>query len=508
MSIENVYAMKKSPIVQFGKYLILRQLARGGMAEIYLARPASANANGRILILKRILPQIMLDSGLIRMFQSEIKVSMGFNHPNLVQIFDFGKFDSNHYIAMEYIEGKTLRELTIKFRKLQQTLPISAAVNIAAQAAAGLHYAHNYKNHVTNETLNVIHRDISPQNILVSYDGIVKIIDFGIAQSDRKSVDKTQTGFIKGKLSYLSPEQLFQKSLDGRSDLFSLGAVLWELLTNQKLFPHKGRSDMEIMQSIADCDNILPPSTFNLKVPVMLDQIVMRALAKDRENRYSSAEKMAADLNQFLESSDPLFKQVQFGNLLKEVFQRELELERETLKDLNQEAQILLEEWEKNPESGGSPANIQTLAPFSNSPFHQSSPYLLSGGSFEGPPSLDPSLPSRVREQFYVKLTIPRAIGLLVYAATLLILRLDHNQIVLNAIFGGWNAPTQAPSTNQQASRGVAGVQAAAIKNANDESTSGFLSRDKTNSKLKKVTAASDEVDSIKRPNRKRNIRK
>lgn len=517
MSTLNVFGEFMNNVRQqkFGNYFLLQEIAAGGMAEIFLARPADSEANGRIFILKRILPQVTQDPDFIRMFQSEIQVSMGFNHPNLVQIFDFGKCEGKHFIAMEYIEGKNLREVTLKFISMSQMIPIQASVQLIAQAAAGLDYAHRYKNHVTGEALNIVHRDVSPQNILVSYEGGVKIIDFGIAKSESPHADKTRAGSIKGKLSYLSPEQLYQQELDGRSDIFSLGAVLWELLTGQKLFHQIGQSDMGILEAIAHCENVIvAPSNLNELVPPELDAIVLKALAKDRDNRYDSADELSRDLNQFLQRIQPGYDQRRLGLTIREMFESELEDDRRTIKTLNQQAQVILENDELTqrinaPSQGAAAQSASRPLPFRatgarptsviHTPIHKgavlqasarslagaeaaevtgnhpaldlttmhhesipqqgayrantythgsfsshSNPNLQDPGSLHHQPQViyvhEPATQNRPKEQFYVKLTFGRALGLMMYAATLLVLRMDHDQVVLNAIFGSWDS--------------------------------------------------------------------
>ncbi|MBC7397791.1 MAG: serine/threonine protein kinase [Bdellovibrionales bacterium] len=447
--------MQDSTFGLFGNYFILQRVAAGGMAEIYLARPAAASANGRILIVKRILPQATLDPEYISMFQAEIQVSMGFNHPNLVQIYDFGKFEGKHFIAMEYIEGKNLRELSNKYLSAGLTMPVPVAVSVVAQTAAGLQYAHDYKNHVTGESLHIVHRDISPQNILVSYDGNVKIIDFGIAKTESVHADKTRAGCIKGKLSYLSPEQLFQQELDGRSDVFSLGAVLWELLVGRKLFHQSGQSDMEIMEAIAHCESVVvAPSTQNPLISPALDEIVLRALAKSRDERFETAEDFHKALDDYLHAECPGYTTRKLAHEVKDIFKTELEEERKTIKTLNLEAQEILQGGDLTTQLDTSPPpmlNIPKMAALQNRSYSNGSlPHLT--GSYRPETSFPPpypgartpvpsTIPRKVREQFYIKLTFGRALGLLVYAATLMVLRLDHDQVVLNAIFGRWNTP-------------------------------------------------------------------
>ena len=213
------------------------------MAEIYRARLASADGAGRLIVIKRIQAGFGNNTEFLQMFRSEIKVTMGFNHPNIVQLYDFGEEQGQPYIAMEFVDGKNLRQFMNRFSEMKKTFPVELAAYIIEQAASGLHYAHSFKDKITGEPLNIVHRDISPQNILISYEGNVKVIDFGIAKAATNS-ESTRAGVIKGKPSYLSPEQISGEQLDGRSDIFALGVVLWELLVGRKLFA--GENDLAV----------------------------------------------------------------------------------------------------------------------------------------------------------------------------------------------------------------------------------------------------------------------
>ena len=334
---------------RFGSYILLERLACGGMAAVYLARPATAAANGRILVVKRILPQIATDPTFLNMFKSETRVCMGFNHPNVVQIFDFGQVDEQPYIAMEYVEGKNLRQLLTHFQKSNQFLPVPVAASIAAQSAAALHHAHTFKNRVTGEALNIIHRDVSPQNILLSYDGNVKVIDFGIAKALVEDPEHTRTATIKGKISYLSPEQIRREPLDPRSDVFSLGAVLWELLTGQKVFALMGRDDFEIMEKIRNCDGIIQaPSKFNPAVPRVLDEIVLKALRCAPTERFPTAEGLQQALREFIIKAHPGFAYKDVAQTMKSAFSAEITAEQASVRGLNERVQQMLLDHERN----------------------------------------------------------------------------------------------------------------------------------------------------------------
>ncbi len=310
------------------------------MAEIYRARLASQEGAGRLLVIKRIQAGYGENAEFLSMFKSEIKVTMGFNHPNIVQLYDFGDEGGQPYIAMEYVDGKNLRQFMSRFLELKQRFPIDIAVHIIEQAASGLHYAHAFRDKISGESLNIVHRDISPQNLLLSYEGSVKVIDFGIAKAATNS-EATRAGVIKGKPSYLSPEQINGDTLDGRSDLFSLAAVLWELLAGKKLFA--GDNDLAILKLIESCQTyVKPPSTLNPEVPPELDYIVLKALAKHRDKRYQSAEEFQRALHKFLYSFAPDFNPSDLNYHAKDMFKNEIVEDRKRIQKANDEVERLI----------------------------------------------------------------------------------------------------------------------------------------------------------------------
>jgi len=325
---------------KFGRYFLLDQIAQGGMAEIYRARLASPDGAGRLLVIKRIQASYGSNAEFQRMFKSEIKVTMGFNHPNIVQLYDFGEEQGQPYIAMEFVDGRNLRQFLSRTSELKQPFPIEIAGYIIEQAASGLHYAHCYKDKITGQHLSIVHRDISPQNILISYEGNAKIIDFGIAKASTNS-ESTRAGVIKGKPSYLSPEQISGDPLDGRCDVFALGIVLWELLAGKKLFA--GENDLAVLKLIESCNqHVKPPSTFNPKVPKELDYIVLKALAKQREKRFQTGEELQRALHKFLYTFSPDFNPSDLSYYAKELFQNEIVEDRKRLQKLSEKAEQLL----------------------------------------------------------------------------------------------------------------------------------------------------------------------
>lgn len=323
---------------KFGKYFLLDAIAQGGMGEIFRAR--LVGDGGRILVIKRIIAGIDSNSEILQMFKSEIKVTMGFNHPNIVQLYDFGDEAGSPYIAMEMVDGRNLRQFLARFSELKQSFPVELAAYIVEQSASGLHYAHSFKDRISGEPLNIVHRDISPQNVLVSYEGNVKVIDFGIAKANTNG-EATRAGVIKGKISYLSPEQISGETLDGRSDVFALGIVLWELLAGRKLF--SGDSDLAILKQIEACNShVKPPSTINPKVPKELDYVVLKALAKQREKRYQTAEEMQRALHKFLYQFNPDFNPTDLSHYAKDLFKHEIVEDRKKIQRLNEKAEQLL----------------------------------------------------------------------------------------------------------------------------------------------------------------------
>src|SRR3954467_8334721 len=288
--------------VPFGKYVLLERISVGGMAEVFKAKSFGVEGFEKILAIKRILPSMAEDADFIEMFIDEAKICGQLNHANICQIFELGRVDDSHFIAMEYVWGKDVLQIQNRFRKMRQTMKPEMAAFIAAKLCEGLDYAHKKKD-AAGRPLHIIHRDISPQNILISYDGELKIIDFGIAKAASRS-SKTQAGVLKGKFGYMSPEQVRGLPLDRRSDIFAIGTILYELLTADRLFV--GESDFETLEKVRNVD-CPPPSKANPKCPPALEKIIMKALARDPEDRYQWGAEMMEDLQSFLVSFEPVF---------------------------------------------------------------------------------------------------------------------------------------------------------------------------------------------------------
>jgi serine/threonine-protein kinase len=279
---------------EIDKYRLLRKLATGGMAEVYLAQAAGPAGFQKTLVLKRILPHLAEDQAFVEMFLNEARLAALLNHPNIVQIYDLGEAEGSYFIAMEYVDGPNLRDLSRKASEAGRIVPFEQAAKIIALACEGLGYAHDFSEN--GQALNLIHRDISPDNILISHAGAVKVVDFGIAKAANQA-SHTHAGALKGKLGYMSPEQLRGRPLDRRADIFSLGVVLYELLAGMK--PFDATSDIAAMKAILH-DPPIPLGQQRPDCPAALAVIIERALEKDRESRYPDCRAMQRDLEQFL----------------------------------------------------------------------------------------------------------------------------------------------------------------------------------------------------------------
>ncbi|ACY18544.1 protein kinase domain-containing protein [Haliangium ochraceum] len=287
---------------QFGPYRLVQQVAVGGMAEIYLAKARGIAGFEKFVALKMIHPNFSLDENFIEMLVDEAKISVQLQHVNIAQTFDLGRVDDTYYITMEFVDGADLYKILVRAAERSITMPVDVAAFIAKEMANGLDAAHRQRD-MSGEPLNIVHRDVSPQNVLVSYAGEVKLVDFGIAKATMK-VRQTAVGVIKGKYYYMSPEQAWGEAVDHRTDIFSTGVVLYEALTGRMLYQE---DDIHrLLQQVRNA-NIEPPTRRRRDIPPQLERIVMRALAKDREERYQSAGDMATDLERFLHVYSPVF---------------------------------------------------------------------------------------------------------------------------------------------------------------------------------------------------------
>ncbi|MCC7542641.1 MAG: serine/threonine protein kinase, partial [Deltaproteobacteria bacterium] len=273
------------------KYEPLTQLATGGMAEIWLARERGVAGLERFVVLKRLLPHLASDRNVVEMFVSEARFVARLVHPNVVQIHELAEDDQGYFLVMEYVEGCTVRELMSSAEKSKRQVPAEVGVCIIEQACRGAHAAHELTDG-SGRTLGLVHRDISPHNLMISPSGDVKLLDFGIAKATALA-EATHTGSLKGKFGYMSPEQCRARRLDRRSDVFALGVVLWELLAAKRLFVRD--SEFESMQAIVSGEHLLP-SAVRTELPPALDAVVSKALQKDASDRFQTAEELRVAL--------------------------------------------------------------------------------------------------------------------------------------------------------------------------------------------------------------------
>jgi TonB family protein len=288
------------PGVHFGQYTLLERIAVGGMAEVWKARMRGVEGFQKTVAIKRILPHMTDNAEFIGMFIDEAKLAAQLNHPNIIHIYDLGKIGRDYYIAMEYVEGRDLRSLLNAARRRGMPLPRGLALLIAARLASALDYAHR-KRDFDGRELGLVHRDVSPQNVLLTYEGDVKLCDFGIAKAVAK-VGQTQIGSLKGKLQYMSPEQAWGRSVDARSDIFSLGTVLFEMLTGERLFA--GDSEISVLEAVRQA-KIRSPRAVDPAVPREIDEIVSRALAAGPQERFASALEMEQRIEAVLSTMNP-----------------------------------------------------------------------------------------------------------------------------------------------------------------------------------------------------------
>jgi len=286
-------------VSQIGKYELIRKIAIGGMAEVFLAKAAGPMGFEKTLVVKRILPHLADDPKFVEMFLTEAKLAAQLNHPNVVQIFDFGEAEGAHFLAMEYVDGPNLRALVRRAQELGKPLDPPVAAKIVSLACEGLAYAHEFQDPLTGQPLGLIHRDVSPDNILVSKTGAVKVVDFGIAKAANKS-QQTRTGVLKGKLSYMPPEQLRLQPMDLRVDVFALGMVLYELLTGAR--PFDAVDEIAVMQAIIH-EPFIPVTARRPDTPPALSAAVDKAIEKDAAKRYRSSRELQGDLERYIVST-------------------------------------------------------------------------------------------------------------------------------------------------------------------------------------------------------------
>ena len=320
-----------SSLVRFGKYLLLERINIGGMAEVFRAKTFGVEGFERTVAIKRILPSLVEDDEFVTMFIDEARIAVQLNHPNITQIYELGKHGEHYYIAMEFLASRDLRVILDRLNEQHQLMPIPQAAYVATKICEALDYAHR-KSDPGGTPMNIIHRDVSPQNILISFDGDVKMIDFGIAKAANRA-SKTQVGVLKGKFAYMSPEQVRGLPIDRRSDVFAVGIVLYEMLTGERLFI--AESDFSTLQKVRDAV-VEPPSTFNRKISPELEAIVLKALARDVADRYQWTSELAEALQPYLIEGRSIYGSKNLETFIRDAYAHEVALEDEKMEQFRE----------------------------------------------------------------------------------------------------------------------------------------------------------------------------
>ena len=313
------------------EYKLGKKIARGGMAEIFMATKIMPDSTKQLFCVKRILPHYANDEEFIQMFRDEAKICQNFSHANLVAVHDFTEIDGAWAIIMDLVSGSDLRAIFAACEKQSTRLSVQMICYIIAEAAKGLQHAHNVTDKITGKHLGVVHRDISPQNILISFDGETKVTDFGIAEADSK-LNETKPGIVKGKYSYMSPEQIMAKPVDHRTDIFALGIVLWEALGMKRLF--QGINEVETIQLVKNCKIKKDLKELNPNVDDILMNIVNKALKKDLKERYQSCSDLEQDLRRYIASTDPNFSKLHLADFVQEVLKVKYEESKENIRQI------------------------------------------------------------------------------------------------------------------------------------------------------------------------------
>jgi serine/threonine protein kinase len=305
---------------QLGKYQLLERIGAGGMAEVFKARVVEAEGLERVVAVKRILEYIAEDAEFVETFIDEAKISAQLIHDNITQVYDLCQTEDTWFMALEYVHGKDLRNIWERCRSLGRPMPVPQACFIVMKVCEGLDYAHRWRDSSGQER-ELVHRDVSPQNILVSYRGEVKLTDFGVATARGRAAGKSQAGLLRGKLGYMSPEQIRGLPLDHRSDIFALGTVLFEVLTGERLFD--GANDLCTLEMIRRLE-IPSPRSLNPAISAGLERVVLQALARDAEDRYQRALDLQDALESEMRASGEHWSELDLAAWMRSTYAREL----------------------------------------------------------------------------------------------------------------------------------------------------------------------------------------
>jgi serine/threonine protein kinase len=303
---------------RIGKYEVVSLLTMGGMAELFLAFTAGPGGFRKYVVIKRILPDIRSQEEFVKMFLDEARITAAFNHPNIGQVFDLGEEEDGLYLAMEFIAGQNLNQITASCVKRASPLPVGFSCMVARDVCLALQYAHTFAD-PTGKPFPIVHRDVAQKNVMVTYEGMTKLLDFGIAKA-RKKLGRTHVGMVKGTTGYMSPEQVRGDPIDGRSDLFSVGVMLHEMLLGRRLF--SGRTEDEEMRMILSSPVPVPKDVVP-ELPVELSNVVLRALARERADRFASARELAKAIEQA--TGTLLFEREQASVFMRELFAARLQ---------------------------------------------------------------------------------------------------------------------------------------------------------------------------------------
>jgi serine/threonine protein kinase len=363
----------------FGKYTLVSELGRGGMAEVFLALHRSSFGMEKLLVLKCMRPSLRDHSRFIKMFINEARTAATLTHPNIVQVFDAGEVDGDYFIAMEYVEGADLGKLLRTRRaRTNDPFPIEHALHIIVETLSGLAHAHQKKD-LSGLPLALVHRDISPHNLLLAFDGNVKIVDFGISKSALHDSAHSIAGEVKGKVRYLSPEQALVRPIDHRTDLFAVAVILFELTTGTRLFP--GPPDVNGIRRMHDSD-YPPPNLHSAGYPEELELIVMRGLEKDPDRRYQSAREMQRDLLRFADSAGLTLSESSFADWLQGELSSALDEQQCLLRQVRDLA------WSARHRTSRATVSATSLTPPAE--WTDTSSAIADRESVDGPPSVRP----------------------------------------------------------------------------------------------------------------------